>query len=92
MFVRIAAITLVVAGLMAAVANGRLLEHSGLVARCTAAAAPRGDDGSWQVCRPGRLEGRPNLASKSCVSQALVGKAEYWRCPAPIVASQAPRS
>lgn len=92
MFIRIAAITVLVAGLMAVLADGRMLERAGLVGRCTSVSAPAGDDGSWQVCRPGKLEGRPNLAEKACVSRGIEGGAEYWRCPAPIVASQKPRA
>jgi hypothetical protein len=91
MFLKIAAVTVLIAGLLAVLADGRLLARAGLVGHCTAAAAPQGADGSWQVCRPGRLEGRPNLVGKSCVSQGVNGNAEYWRCPAPIVASSTPR-
>jgi len=90
MFIRIAAITVLVAGLMAVLADGRLLARAGLVGRCASVSSPAGDDGSWQACRPGKLEGRPNLAQKSCVLRGLQGNTEYWRCEAPIVVSQKP--
>ena len=91
MFLKIGAVTVLIAGLMAVIADGRLAARAGLVGRCTAIAPPAGEDGSWQACRPGKLEGRPDLAKKSCVSQAVAGEVEYWRCPASIVVSQAPR-
>ena len=91
MFLKIAAVTALIAGLMAVIADGRLTARAGLVGRCTAIATPAGEDGSWQACRAGKLEGRPNLSTKSCVSQGVSGAVEYWRCPAAIVASQAPR-
>jgi hypothetical protein len=91
MFIRIAAVTVLVAALLAVLADGRLLARAGLVGHCTAVATPAGDDGSWQVCRAGKLEGRPDLADKSCVSRGIEGDTEYWRCEAPLVASQKPR-
>jgi len=91
MFIKIAAITVVVAGLMAILADGRLLARAGLVGRCSSISTPAGADGSWQACRPGKLEGRPNLAEKSCVSRGIERNTEYWRCEAPIVVSQKPR-
>jgi len=41
-------------------------------------------DGYWEACRPGKLEGRPNLKRKSCEPVGLAGGVEYWRCPSPI--------
>lgn len=76
---------------MAAIADGRLVERAGLVGRCTEVSGPGQAGGSWQVCRPGRLEGRPDLARQACVSHGLRGQVEYWRCPAPIVVSAKPR-
>jgi hypothetical protein len=90
-FLRIAAVTALIVGLMAVIADGRVLERAGLVGRCTAVAAPSGGSGSWQACRSGKLEGRPDLSRQSCVSEGISGTVEYWRCPEKIVVSPAPR-
>lgn len=90
MFLRIFAVTVLAAGLMVALADGRILARAGLAGSCQAVAAPAGADGSWQACRPGKLEGRPDLSRKACVSQGVSGDTEYWRCPEKIVASRAP--
>ena len=91
-FIRIALVMALAVGVMAVLADGRLIERAGLVGRC-AAAAPGADDeaGSWQACRPGLLEGRPDLSKKSCVSKFVRRDVEYWLCPANVVGSQAPR-
>jgi hypothetical protein len=92
MFIRIAVVTALIAGSMAVVADGRLIERAGLVGRCTAVAGPGDDEsGSWQACHSGVLEGRPDLTKKSCVSKTIREDVEYWLCPANVVASQTPR-
>jgi hypothetical protein len=89
MLLRIVAITAVIAVLMGVLAQGDLLERSGIVGRCEAVGAPTGDEGVWQGCRAGKLEGRPDLRLESCVSHGVRQGIEYWRCPAPIVAGRA---
>jgi hypothetical protein len=37
--------------------------------------------------RPGKLEGAPDLTRQGCKSMKVVGKREYWRCPASIKSS-----
>lgn len=91
MFLKIAAVTALIAGFMGVIADGRLVERAGLVGSCTEVAAPGGDSGAWQACRAGRLEGRPDLSKQACVSQGLSRGVEYWRCPAKIVVSPKPR-
>ena len=76
-------VVLVVAA-MGAIKDGRVLEETGLVGRCSAVQAPRGDTAAWEACRAGKLEGRPNLVRKSCTSAGVVDGIEYWRCPAPV--------
>jgi hypothetical protein len=61
-----------------------ILERAGLLSSCTAIAAPAGDFNFWEACKPGKLEGRPNLVRRSCQSMRVVSRVEYWRCPAPI--------
>lgn len=77
---RILLVTVAVAGAMFAVKDGSLLARAGLVGSCSAVAAPAGHSGAWQACKAGRLEGRPNLSSKSFSRQGVVGKLEYWSC------------
>jgi hypothetical protein len=84
MLFRIALVTTVLVGGMVAVKDGRMLDRAGLVGSCTAVATPDGHDGVWHACRPGKLEGRPNLARKSCVSVGFARELEYWQCRAPI--------
>ena len=84
-------VTALLAGLMAVIADGRLIERAGLVGHCTTADGPVSDSGARQACRAGWLEGRPDLSNKSCVSEAIRNDVEYWLCPASVVSSQTPR-
>ena len=78
----IAAALIVVA--MVVIKDGRALEQTGLLSSCKAVAAPTGQSGFWEACRPGKLEGRPDLARRSCQSHGVAQEVEYWRCPSPI--------
>jgi hypothetical protein len=62
----------------------RVLQRAGLVGYCNTVAAPTGQDGDWRACRPGKLAGRPDLSLDSCTQQGVVGRIEYWRCPAAV--------
>lgn len=73
-----------VVGVMVAAKDGRALRETGLVSSCAAVTAPEGYAGFWEACRPGKLEGRPNLTRRSCVSAGIVAGIEYWRCPSRI--------
>jgi hypothetical protein len=84
LMLRILLVAAAIAGIMFAVKDGRILARTGLLGSCSAVAAPAGDGGAWQACRSGRLEGRPDLSRKSCTSQLVVERLEYWRCPTPI--------
>ena len=70
--------------LMVAIRDGRFLRDVGLTGGCRPVAAPRGEEGDWQACEPGKLQGAPDLTRQGCKSVVLVGKTEYWRCPASI--------
>ena len=70
--------------LMVLIKDGRLLRGVGLTGGCRAVAAPKGEDGNWQACEPGSLQGAPDLTRQGCKSAVFVGKTEYWRCPASI--------
>ena len=61
-----------------------VLQRAGLLSSCSAVPARGEEEGSWQACRPGKLDGRPDLSRKSCTPRGIAGDVEYWRCPAGI--------
>ena len=81
---RAATVVLLVVALLVAIKDGRALRDTGLIASCSAVAAPAGQNGYWEACRPGKLEGRPDLKRQSCESVGTSAGIEYWRCPSPI--------
>lgn len=86
---RIIVVAALIVAAMAVIKDGRALKETGLLSSCAAVAAPIGQSGYWEACRPGKLEGRPDLARRSCVSQGVSATTEYWRCPSPIASGQA---
>ena len=72
---------------MLAIKDGRASRNLGLTGKCHVAVAPTGQDGLWQSCKPGRLEGAPDLSRYGCKSMSLTSRREYWRCPAGIKSS-----
>jgi hypothetical protein len=75
---------LLIFALMVAIKDGRVLRDTGLTGGCHAVSAPKGEHGSWQACDPGKLQGAPELTRQGCKSAKVVGKTEYWHCPATI--------
>jgi hypothetical protein len=65
---------------MLAIKDGRILRAAGLTGHCTIAQT-YADTSELVGCRPGKLEGRPDLSHRGCKTVGLVGKIEYWRCP-----------
>jgi len=92
MILKILLIGTMVIACMAAVKDGRMLDRAGLVGGCTQVSASGSDGSTWQACRRGRIDDYPNLTNKSCVSFGFRHGREYWRCPASVVSSQAPRA
>jgi hypothetical protein len=90
MLLKILLVGTLIVGCMAAVKDGRVLRHVGLLSSCTPVAGS-GSDQTLQRCRKGRLDGYPDLSNKSCEAIYIIGGDEYWRCLAPVVASQSPR-
>jgi hypothetical protein len=91
MFIKILLVgSLVFAGMLI-IKDGRILARAGLTASCSEVSTRSGQDNVVQACKRGRLEGYPNLTQKSCVSIRIRQGVQYWTCPAPVVASQAPR-
>jgi hypothetical protein len=84
MMLRAAAVVLLIVAAMVTIKDGRALRETGLIASCNAVAAPAGQNGFWEACRPGKLEGRPDLKRHSCESIGVSANVEFWRCPSPI--------
>jgi hypothetical protein len=90
MLTRIFAVAAVIIALMVAIKDGRLMRKAGLTASCSVVqTAPDGTQ--VEACRPGWLEGKHDLSRQGCTVTGSAGRDEYWRCPAPVVASQVGR-
>jgi hypothetical protein len=90
MMLRIVAVSASIFALMIAIKDGRVLRATGLTGRC--AIVQTATDGTQlESCRPGKLEGRPDLSRDGCTNAGLSGVFQYWRCPASVVASEAGR-
>lgn len=81
---RAAVIVVLAVALLVSMKDGRALRDTGLIATCTAVTAPAGQSGYWEACRPGKLEGRPNLERRACELVGRAAEVEYWRCPSPV--------
>jgi hypothetical protein len=75
---------------MLAIKDGRTFRVAGLTGSCTVVQTAA-DGSQLETCRPGRLEGRPNLSDHGCTPAGTSGAKEYWRCPAPVAASDVGR-
>jgi hypothetical protein len=80
MFRALSAAGAVVALFMAA-KDGVVFKELGLVGSCRTVTTPPGVIGEWMACSPGKLDGRPDLTNRPCLSQVQVGRVEYWVCP-----------
>jgi hypothetical protein len=76
--------------LMVVVKDGRVLKTTGLTAKCSPVSAVV-EGTIVEACKPGKLEGRPDLTKRDCITAGIAGKLEYWRCPAEIQATSAGR-
>ena len=75
----IAVVAVCIVAAMVAIKDGRLLRTSGLTATCSkVASVPEAD---VEACKPGKLEGRPDLTKRGCKFVASAKQIEYWRCP-----------
>lgn len=92
MFLKIFLAGILAIAVMAAIKDGRLLARAGLTGSCSEISQHTAQDNVVQACKRGRLEGYPDLSTKSCVSLGTRQRIEYWRCPAPVVSSQTPRA
>jgi hypothetical protein len=87
--IRFAIVALVLAAALYGVREERLLEDAGLFGSCDAVATSVGSEGQWLACRAGQLTDFPDLSRDACTRTGRRGALEYWRCPAPLVASRA---
>ena len=77
--------------LMVVVKDGRVLKtDAGSPRKCSAVSAVV-QGVVVEACKPGKLEGRPDLTKRDCIAAGIAGKLEYWRCPAEIQATSAGR-
>ena len=90
MLLKIIVVGAILIGVMAAIRDGRVLKDAGLLSTCNPAPVT-GKADNVLSCTKGRLDGFPDMRSKSCVLIAQRPKHEYWRCPAPVVSSQTPQ-
>ena len=74
--------------LMIVIKDGRVLRTTGLTGLLGRPDVPDGVASSRRAS-PGKLEGRPDLTSRGCITVGISGKLEYWRCPAELQASDA---
>ena len=87
---RVVAVGICILAVMIAIKDGRVLRSSGLTGSCTAVQT-RTDGSELEACRAGKLEGRPDLSHRGCISFGIRGKLEYWHCPADMQAANAGR-
>ncbi len=88
MFTRIFAAAALIFAVMVVIKDGRVLRTTGLTASCSVVQTAA-DGTQLEQCTPGRLEGRPDLAPRSCTPYGSRGQVEYWRCPAAVTAVSA---
>lgn len=83
MIFRIVAAAVVILALMVLIKDGRVLRNAGIVGSCSV--VQKASDGTeWAACRPGRLEGKPDLSKRSCTRVGANGDLDYWRCPSQV--------
>jgi hypothetical protein len=85
----IVAVAACIVALMVAVKNGRVLQTAGLTGSCSHYSET--PDAEYESCKPGKLEGLPDLTKRGCKSAGVKGKVEYWRCPSGVESSDAGR-
>jgi hypothetical protein len=91
MLLKILVVGALLVGVMAAVRDGRILKDAGLLSSCNPVVVNGRQDATLLSCSKGRLDGFPDMSTKSCNLVAVHPKSEYWRCEAPVVSSQTPQ-
>jgi hypothetical protein len=77
----IVAVGVCIFALMVVIKDGRVLRTAGLTGSCSVVQI-FSDSSELAACRPGKLQGRPNLAQSGCRAVGSRAKLWYWSCPA----------
>ena len=72
MVMRVFVVAALVGGLMVAVKDGRFMKTTGLTAVCVVAQTAA-DGTQLEACRPGKLQGVPNLSANGCKDAGKAG-------------------
>lgn len=88
MLLRIFAVGAVLAGIMIAAHDHRLLARVHVVGSCTTLSTAA-DGSQLRSCVAGQLSGKPDLTSEGCTEAGARAAAELWHCPAPLAANVA---
>jgi hypothetical protein len=96
MLKQIVAVGVCIFALMVVIKDGRVLRTAGLTGSCSVVQT-FSDSSELAACRPGKLEGRPELSHRGCRSVGVTSTVgvtatySYWRCPAGFDISDARR-
>jgi hypothetical protein len=81
---RVILICVLIAAFLAYAKNEQYFERAGIVHTCKPIAAPAGQDGDWQSCEQGLIDGFPDLSLDACERMGRTTGREFWRCPVPL--------
>jgi hypothetical protein len=90
MLLKILVVGALLIGGMAVIRDGTVLRDAGLLSSCQAVTVNGKVDPTMLSCSKGRLDGFPNMTTKSCHLISTRSNREYWRCDAAVVSSQTP--
>jgi hypothetical protein len=79
--VRVAAVVIVIASLLAVAKQQHVFDRAGLTGSCTSLDAPAPKDSVWWACSGGSLTGAPDRSKEGCTAGAQQGDVRYWLCP-----------
>ncbi|HEU5477362.1 MAG TPA: hypothetical protein VFU64_05975 [Gaiellaceae bacterium] len=88
MLLKILVVGALLIGAMAVIRDGTVLRDAGLLSSCHAVTVDGRYDPTALSCTKGRLDGFPDMTTKSCHLVSVHGKTQYWRCDAPVVSSR----
>jgi len=66
---------------MVVIKDGRVLRTAGVTGSCSVVQV-FSDSSELTACRPGKLQGRPDLSRSGCRAVGSRAKVWYWSCPA----------
>jgi hypothetical protein len=67
--------------LMVVIKDGRVPRMAGLTGSCSVVQT-FSDSSELAACRPGKLQGRPDLSGRGCRTVGSKAALWYWSCPA----------